>query len=270
MFQKIIETADFLRKHGIEQAEIGIVLGTGLGKLVNEIEVIHELDYQDIPHFPLATVEFHKGKLIYGLLQGRKVLAMQGRFHIYEGYTLRQVTFPVRVMKILGIKWLLLSNAAGALNPTFQKGDLMLLDDHINLLPDNPLTGKNIDELGPRFPDMSRPYSSYINQKLIQIASDLHIKLHVGVYAAVSGPNLETRAEYRYLKMIGADAIGMSTVPEVIVANHMSLPCAAISVLTDECDPDNLQPADIDDIIKTAGKAEDKLIRLFEALVVSL
>jgi purine-nucleoside phosphorylase len=270
MFQKIVETADFLRNHGIKQAEIGIVLGTGLGKLVNEIEIINELDYEHIPHFPIATVEFHKGKLIYGTLGGRKVLAMQGRFHYYEGYSLREVTFPIRVMKLLGIEWLLLSNAAGALNPSYRKGDLMLLDDHINLLPDNPLTGANIDELGPRFPDMSCPYSTVINKKLLHVSKELNIKLHKGIYVAVPGPNLETRAEYRYLRAIGADAVGMSTIPEVIVANHMNLPCAAISVLTDECDPDNLIPADIDDIIKTAGIAEEKLIRLFEALVVSL
>ena len=270
MFQNVVETVDFLRRQGIDQPEIGIVLGTGLGKLVKEIAVIRELDYEQIPHFPLATVEFHKGKLIYGILEGHTVLAMQGRFHFYEGYTLRQVTFPIRVMKLLGIKWLLLSNAAGAMNPEYRKGELMLLDDHINLIPDNPLTGANFEELGPRFPDMSRPYSPIINQKLVEIATELKIKLHKGVYVAVAGPNLETRAEYRYLSGIGADAVGMSTVPEVIVANHMSLPCAAISVLTDECDPDNLQPADIDDIIKTAGRAEEKLIRLFTTLIVSL
>jgi purine-nucleoside phosphorylase len=270
MFQKIAETAEFLKQHGIDQPEIGIVLGTGLGKLVREIDSSVELDYDQIPHFPLATVEFHKGKLIYGKLGGRNVIAMQGRFHYYEGYTLRQVTFPIRVMKLLGIKWLLLSNAAGAMNSNYRKGDLMLLDDHINLLPDNPLTGANIDELGPRFPDMSSPYSSFLNAKLLQISRDLKINLHKGVYVAVSGPNLETRAEYRYLNRLGADAVGMSTVPEVIVANHMSLPCAAVSVLTDECDPDNLQPADIDDIIKTAGIAEEKLIRLFKTLIEQL
>jgi purine-nucleoside phosphorylase len=267
MFQKITETAEFLKRQGIDQAEIGIVLGTGLGKLVREIEILQDLDYEKIPNFPLATVEFHKGKLIYGNLRGRKVLAMQGRFHYYEGYSLREVTFPIRVMKLLGIKWLLLSNAAGAMNPDYRKGDLMLLDDHINLLPDNPLTGANIDELGPRFPDMSCPYSNTVNQNLQEIADRLKIKLHKGIYVAVPGPNLETRAEYRFLRGIGADAVGMSTVPEVIVANQMSLPCAAISVLTDECDPDHLQPADIDDIIKTAGIAEEKLIQLFTALV---
>lgn len=267
MFEKIVETAEFLKSKGISNPEVGIVLGTGLGKLVNEIQVIHELDYADIPYFPLSTVEFHKGKLIYGLLGGKKVLAMQGRFHYYEGYSLAEVTFPIRVMKTLGIRWLLLSNAAGAMNPEFRKGELMLLDDHINLLPDNPLTGKNIDELGPRFPDMSCPYDRVLNQYFRKVAIDCGIKLHEGVYVAVSGPNLETRAEYRFLRGIGADAVGMSTVPEVIVANHMGLPCAAISVLTDECDPDHLEPADIDDIIKTAGKAEEKLIRLFMALI---
>ncbi|MBK7173473.1 MAG: purine-nucleoside phosphorylase [Bacteroidales bacterium] len=267
MFNRIKETADFLQHKGMIAPEIGIVLGTGLGKLINEIDILQQLDYSDIPHFPLATVEFHKGKLIYGNLGNKKVLAMQGRFHFYEGYSFQEVTFPIRVMKLMGIKWLLLSNAAGAMNPAYRKGDLMLLDDHINLLPGNPLIGSNIDELGPRFPDMSRPYSQKINQLLRDLAVKLNIPLHQGVYVAVSGPNLETRAEYRFLRTIGADAVGMSTVPEVITANHMNMPCAAISVLTDECDPDNLLPADIDDIIKTAGLAEEKLIRLFRDLI---
>lgn len=270
MFQKILETTDFLRSAGITDPEIGIVLGTGLGKLVDRMEITHTLEYENIPHFPVSTVEFHKGHLIFGLLNGKKVLAMQGRFHYYEGYNMRQITFPVRVMKLLGIRSLILSNAAGALNLSFKKGDLMLIDDHINLLPDNPLTGQNLDELGPRFPDMSQPYSREINRILITTAEELDIPLKQGVYVAVPGPNLETRAEYRFLRGIGADAVGMSTVPEVIVANHMQLPCAAISVLTDECDPDHLQPANIDDIIETAGKAEYKLIRLFEALVEQL
>jgi len=270
MFQKIQETTEFLMAKGITHPEVGIVLGTGLGKLIDSIDIICNLEYEEIPHFPLSTVEFHKGHLIYGTLCGKRVLAMQGRFHYYEGYNLRQVTFPIRVMKQLGIRYLLLSNAAGALNLNFRKGDLMLIDDHINLLPDNPLTGPNIDELGPRFPDMSQPYSSKINHHLISIASELNIPLRKGVYVAVPGPNLETRAEYRFLRGIGADAVGMSTVPEVIIANHMKLSCAAISVLTDECDPDNLQPADINDIIETAGKAEEKLIRLFKALVAEI
>lgn len=267
MLNKIKETAAFLRSKAIESPETGIVLGTGLGKLVDYISKEVEIDYADIPHFPVSTVESHKGKLIYGTLSGKKVLAMQGRFHYYEGYSQQQITFPVRVMKLLGIKNLLLSNAAGALNPAYRKGELMLLDDHINLLPANPLSGPNLDELGPRFPDMSRPYDKLLSEKLLQIAASCGITLHKGVYAAVPGPNLETRAEYRYLRTIGADVVGMSTVPEVIIANHMSLPCAAISVLTDECDPDNLEVAKLEDILKTAGEAEVKLIRLIEDLI---
>ncbi len=270
MFEIIKEVAAFLQGKGITSPDTGIVLGTGLGKLVSEIDIEVAIDYADIPHFPVSTVESHKGRLIYGNLQGHKVIAMQGRFHMYEGYTIQQVTLPIRVMKLLGIKWLLLSNAAGAINKTFQKGELMLLDDHINLLPENPLTGKNIDELGPRFPDMSCPYSKLMNDKLETAAQLLNITLHKGVYAVVAGPNLETRAEYRYIGRIGADVVGMSTVPEVIVANHMGLPCAAVSVITDLCDPDNLQPAILADILETAGKAEQKLISLFNALIRSL
>jgi purine-nucleoside phosphorylase len=270
MFKIINEVAAFLKNKGITTPEIGIVLGTGLGKLVSEIDIEIEIDYADIPDFPVSTVESHKGRLVYGNLLGHKVLAMQGRFHIYEGYSLQQVTLPIRVMKLLGIKWLLLSNAAGAINKTYQKGDLMLLDDHINLLPSNPLTGANIDEFGPRFPDMSCPYSPVLNAKMESAAQILNQILHKGVYAVVAGPNLETRAEYRYLGMIGADVVGMSTVPEVIVANHMGLPCAAVSVITDLCDPDNLVPANLKDILETAGKAEIKLIRLFKEVIGNL
>ena len=270
MFEMIKEVAAFLQSKGITSPDTGIVLGTGLGKLVSEIDIEVAIDYADIPNFPVSTVESHHGKLIYGNLEGHKVLAMQGRFHIYEGYSLQQVTMPIRVMKLLGVKWLLLSNAAGAINKTYEKGDLMLLDDHINLLPENPLTGKNIDELGPRFPDMSCPYSRVINQKMESAAQKLNITLRKGVYAVVAGPNLETRAEYRYLGMIGADVVGMSTAPEVIVANHMGMPCAAVSVITDLCDPDNLEPARLEDILETAGKAEIKLIRLFKDVIRNL
>jgi len=270
MFEMINEVVAFLKHKGITSPDTGIVLGTGLGKLVSEIEIEVEIDYANIPHFPVSTVESHKGRLIYGNLQGHNVLAMQGRFHIYEGYSLQQVTLPIRVMKLLGLKRLLLSNAAGAINKTYKKGDLMLLDDHINLLPANPLTGSNIDEMGPRFPDMSCPYSVEINTKMESAAQLLGITLHKGVYAVVAGPNLETRAEYRYLGMIGADVVGMSTVPEVIVANHMGLPCAAVSVITDLCDPDNLVPAKLEDILETAGKAEIKLIRLFKDVIKNL
>ncbi len=269
MLTKLQQTINFLKFRGIDSPEIGIVLGTGLGKLVNEIEISEVIDYKDIPNFPLATVEFHTGKLIYGKLQGKNVLAMQGRFHYYEGYSLQQVTFPIRVMKQMGIKYLLLSNAAGAMNLNFKKGSLMLIDDHINFLPDNPLRGENNEELGPRFPDMSRPYSSFLIEKLEAIAGKENIELHKGVYVAVMGPNLETRAEYRFFRTM-ADAVGMSTVPEVIVANHMNLPCAAISVLTDECDPDNLKPAQLSEILAVAAKAEQKLIILFTQLIKEL
>jgi purine-nucleoside phosphorylase len=266
MIDNINEAVDYLNRAGIHDPEIGIVLGTGLGRMVETMDIVCSIDYSKIPHFPLSTVESHSGKLIFGMLHGRKLLAMQGRFHYYEGYTLQQITFPIRVMKRLGIRCLLLSNAAGAMNLRFKKGSLMLIDDHINFLPDNPLKGQNLNEFGPRFPDMSRPYSDELNEHLMKIAEKEHIVLHKGIYLAVMGPNLETRAEYRMFRNF-ADAVGMSTVPEVIVANHMGLPCAAISVLTDECDPDNLVPARIEDILETAAKADKQLIRIFSILV---
>lgn len=267
MLTKINETVEFLKRKGITAPEIGIVLGTGLGNLATKITAEIEIEYSEIPHFPEATVEFHSGKLIYGTLEGKKVLAMKGRFHFYEGYDFQQITLPIRVMKLLGINYLLLSNAAGGMNLKWKKGDLMLIDDHINLLPGNPLIGKNLDAFGPRFPDMSQPYSDKLNTMLATIANEKGITLRKGVYVAVTGPNLETRAEYRFLRIIGADAVGMSTIPEVIVANHMSLPCAAISVLTDECDPDNLKPVDISEIIAIAGKAELSLTEIFTELI---
>jgi purine-nucleoside phosphorylase len=270
MINQIKETVAFLNKAGFDKPSVGIVLGTGLGKLVNEINIITEIAYSEIPHFPIATVESHSGRLIYGELNGKKVIAMSGRFHFYEGYSMQQITFPIRVMKFLGVTHLILSNAAGAINLNFSKGSLMLIDDHINLLPGNPLIGKNDNELGSRFPDMSAPYDKTMNGLLKTIAQEENITLHEGVYVAVSGPNLETRAEYRYLKTIGADVVGMSTVPEVIVANHMGLPCSAISVLTDECDPDNLHPVDIADIIAIAAKAEDKLIVLIKKMMLKI
>jgi purine-nucleoside phosphorylase len=266
MHKQLDEALHFLKKKGIDAPQIGIVLGTGLGKMVDEITIEKSVEYSDIPHFPEATVEFHKGRLIYGDFCGKKVLAMQGRFHFYEGYSLQQVTFPVRVMKLLGIKYLLLSNAAGALNLNYKKGSLMLINDHINFLPDNPLRGPNDEKFGPRFPDMSQPYSKYLNELFIQIADEQKIILHKGVYVAVTGPSFETRAEYRMFRQF-ADAVGMSTVPEVIVAKHIDLPCAAISVLTDECDPNNLEPAKIDEIIAAAGRAEIDLIKLVKGVV---
>lgn len=261
------ETVDWLKARGIGSADFGIVLGTGLGQLASKIEVEREFSYNVIPNFPIATVEFHFGKLVYGKLAGKKVMAFNGRFHYYEGYSMSQVVMPIRVMKLLGVKNVLLSNAAGALNLDFQKGDLMLLEDHINLQSENPLRGENYEELGPRFPDMSQPYAHSLNDSLMKISTDTGIALRKGIYVSVPGPNLETRAEYRMLRMLGADAVGMSTVPEVIACNHASLPCACISVITDECDPQKLKPVTITEIVETARKAESKLTTLFEELI---
>lgn len=263
----IEEAAHYLKQRGFEQPEIGIILGTGLGKIIEKVEIEAEVSYNHIPNFPTATVEFHKGKLIYGILEGKKVVIMQGRFHIYEGYTLRDVTFPVRVMHLLGIKKLLVSNASGAINLNFKKGEIMLIDDHINLQGDSPLAFRGVEKMGERFVDMSAPYDAEMNKKMQEIASKNNITLHKGVYASVVGPQLETRAEYRYLKIIGADAVGMSTVPEVIVANHLKIPVIAISVLTDECDPDNLAAVNIADIIASAEEAEPNMIILFTELI---
>lgn len=265
--QMIAETVRYIRKHTRSEPEVGIVLGTGLGELVKEIDQEITLSYEDIPHFPVSTVEFHEGKLIFGKIADHPIVAMQGRFHYYEGYTMQQITFPIRVMKFLGVKTLVISNACGGMNPLFKKGDLMIMDDHINLLGNNPLIGMNDDELGPRFPDMSEPYS----RRLISLAEDISlqekVKVQKGVYVAVPGPNLETRAEYRFLRTIGADVVGMSTVPEVIVARHMNMEVFGISVITDECFPDALQPADIDDIIRTANGAQPNLTLLMKCLI---
>lgn len=267
---EIKETAAFLQEKGFGKPEVGIILGTGLGKFVESVEILAEIPYSSIPHFPEATVEFHKGRLIYGKVEGKLAVIMQGRFHFYEGYSMKEITFPVRVMKLLGIESLLVSNAAGGINLSYKKGDLVLIEDHINLLPDNPLKGENDETLGPRFPDMSQPYDVSMRKLFKEVALDFDFNIAEGVYASVMGPNLETRAEYRYLKNIGADLVGMSTVPEVIVANHMSLPTMAVSVVTDECDPDNLQPVDIQEIIEVAGKAELKLIEIMKKFLKKL
>ena len=270
MIKYITETTDYLIAKGFEKPEIGIILGTGLGQLVDEIEILHEVSYNHIPNFPTATVEFHKGKLIYGILEGKNVIVMQGRFHVYEGYSLQDVTYPVRIMEKLGIHTLLVSNAAGAINLNFKKGEIMLIDDHINLQGSSPLAFKGVEHLGERFTDMSAPYDLEINRRFQEIAKNKNITLHNGVYASVVGPQLETRAEYRMLKTIGADAVGMSTVPEIIVANHLKLKAAAVSVLTDECDPNNLKPVHIPEIIAMAGKAEPNMIILFKELIKTL
>lgn len=267
MIDKINNTVDFLQNQGFDKPEIGIILGTGLNKLINLIEVIKELTYTEIPHFSASTVEYHAGKLVYGELEGKKVVVMQGRFHLYEGYTLQEVTYPVRILKALGIHTLLVSNAAGAINLSYKKGELMLVEDHINLQGGSPLAFKGIEKLGERFVDMIEPYNYDLIHRLETIAKKQKITLNKGVYASVVGPQLETRAEYRMLKIIGADAVGMSTVPEVIVAKQLNLKIAAISVLTDECDPDSLKPINIPEIMAIVEKSEPQLVALFTALI---
>ena len=249
---------------------LGMILGTGLGKLAEEIDVQDDIPYDDLPHFPISTVESHHGRLLFGTLRGIPVVAMQGRFHLYEGYTPQQVTFPVRVLATLGVETLLISNACGGMNPHHRRGDLMLITDHINLQGLNPLVGPNVDAWGPRFPDMSEPYDLDLRQMAEQKALDLGIKLHQGVYVAVTGPNLETRAEYRFLRNIGADVVGMSTVPEVIVARHMDLRVMAVSVITDECFPDALEPVTLEHVLAAAAEAEPKLTALMAAVVEAL
>lgn len=262
MYKHFEETIDYLKNRGIEYAECGIVLGTGLDQFIQHIEIIQSIPYNEIPNFPVSTVEYHKGNLIYGDIGKKKVVVMQGRFHFYEGYSFQQIVFPIRVMKLIGVKKLFLSNAAGGINPDLKKGDIVLIEEHINLLPGNPLIGKNYDKLGPRFPDMSQPYSLDIQEKLQLCALNANVILKKGVYAAVAGPMLETRAEYRMLKILGADMVGMSTVPEVIAANHMGILCAALSVITDECDPDNLKPINVEEIIAVAHQSDKKLSKI--------
>ncbi|MET3112411.1 purine-nucleoside phosphorylase [Pedobacter sp. CG_S7] len=271
MFQAIHETVDYIKKKTEQfQPEVGIILGTGLGGLVAEIEVAFSLMYANIPNFPISTLEFHSGKLIFGVLNGKRVVAMQGRLHHYEGYNMQQITFPVKVMKALGIHCLFVSNAAGSLNPDLKKGDLMVINDHINLQLDSPLRGRNDAEMGPRFPDMSEPYSRTLIQQAMEIAKVEGITCMQGVYVSVTGPSLETKAEYKYLRIIGGDAVGMSTVPEVIVANHMKLPVFAISVITDEGFPEILLPCTLEEILETAHLAEPKMTKILSQLIFKL
>ncbi len=265
--RRLSEATAAIRGRSELAPEVAIILGTGLGALAAEIDLQTAIPYEEIPHFPLSTVESHTGRLLLGTLAGRRVVAMQGRFHCYEGYNLQELTLPVRAMRLLGAETLVVSNACGGMNPLWQPGDLMVLDDHLNLLGGSPLIGPNLDELGPRFPDMSEPY----DRELIRLAEDaaleLGIPLRRGVYAAVSGPNLETRAEYRMLRFLGADVIGMSTIPETIVARHMGMRVLGISIITDACLPDALQPAEIQQIIRTAAGAEPKLTALVKAVL---
>jgi len=262
LYEKVEAAAAFIKQAWKGTPHAGIILGTGLGSLVKQIKEEASFEYEAIPHFPKSTATSHRGRLVCGQLGGLSVLAMEGRFHMYEGYPLDQITLPVRVMKALGAKLLVVSNACGGMNPYYRAGDIMLIDDHINLLGDNPLIGINDDRLGPRFPDMCEPYCHQLIDRALEVARRENIVAHRGVFVAVPGPNLETRAEYRFLRMIGADVVGMSTVPEVIVAVHAGLKVVGFSIVTDMCLPDALEPADVAKIIATANAAEPNLTKL--------
>lgn len=267
MLKKIKETVEYLETKVSFDPDVGIILGTGLGGLVNEIEILHTIPYEFIPNFPVSTVDGHRGQLIFGTMSGKKIVAMQGRFHYYEGYTMQEITFPVRVMKFMGINLLILSNASGGVNPEFEVGDLMIIEDHINLMKNNPLIGQNEDELGTRFPDMSHAYDKSLIEKTFQIASRHNIKLQRGIYAAVSGPTFETPAEYKYIRTIGADAVGMSTVPEVIAARHMGLRCFAFSVITDLGVPGKIVEITHKDVIFAASSVEPSMTKIIKELI---
>lgn len=253
------EALSYLKEQTDHKPDYLIILGTGLGRLADEIDIIDRIPYSDIPHFPISTVEGHAGRLLFGTLSGKKVVAMQGRFHYYEGYGMQDIAFPPRVLHAMGAETLIVSNACGGLNPNFSRGDIMLINDHINMLGDNPLIGPNDDELGPRFPDMSDPYTKRLRNVAQKVALEKRIKMHEGVYVALSGPTMETKAEYRFLRNIGADVVGMSTVPEVITAVHMNMEVLGISVITDECLPDALEPVNIEKVLEAAGEAEPQM-----------
>ncbi len=267
MLEQFNQSVDFIKSKTSVKPSIGIILGTGLGGLVKEIEVIDEISYAEIPHFPVSTVESHSGKLIFGKLGGKDVVAMQGRFHYYEGYDFKQVTYPVRVMKLLGIERLLVSNASGGVNPDFIVGEIMILNDHINFFPGNPLIGKNFDELGPRFPDMSEPYDLQMIELAKEIAKEHEIRIAEGTYLGLTGPTLETPAEYRFVRIIGADAVGMSTVPEVLVARHMEIPVFAISIITDLGVPGKIKKVSLEEVIEVASRQEPKMTLILKELI---
>lgn len=269
MLEKITETTKFLKSRGILDPEAGIVLGTGLGGLTSKINIIAEIDYSEIPGFPVSTVEGHEGKLIYGLFGGKKIIAMKGRFHYYEGYSTSQISFPIRVMKYLGIKWLFLSNAAGGVNPEFRIGDIMIITDHINLLP-NPLVGKNDDRIGTRFPDMSEAYDKSLIELAAKIAEKNKIRVCKGVYLGTTGPTFETPSEYKYFRIIGADSVGMSTVTEVITARHMGLPCFAVSIITDLGVEGKIEYTTHEAVQHEAEKAENRMTTIMTELISSL
>lgn len=268
--EKRQEVLSFIKNQTEEQPDYLIILGTGLGRLADEIDVVDSISYTDIPHFPVSTVESHAGRLLFGSLSGKDVVAMQGRFHFYEGYSMQEIAFPLRVLNAMGIETLIVSNASGGMNPNYARGEIMLINDHINMLGDNPLIGPNDDELGPRFPDMSDPYTERLRNIAEQVALQKSIKMHEGVYLALSGPTMETKAEYRFLRNIGADVVGMSTVPEVIAAVHMGMEILGISVITDECFPDALEPINIDKVLEAAGEAEPKMTQVITGVLKEL
>ncbi|MDH5642908.1 MAG: purine-nucleoside phosphorylase [Gemmatimonadota bacterium] len=267
LFLKVQEAADVVRSHTAIEPQVAVILGTGLGGLANEIDIEVSIPYSDIPGFPLSTVESHAGRLILGTLGGKKIVAMQGRFHRYEGYSMAEIVFPVRVMHALGARTLIVSNACGGMNPLWGPGELMLIADHINLQGDSPLVGPNDERIGPRFPDMSQPYDGGLRRLACDVARDLKIVLREGVYVAVVGPNLETPAEYRFLRGIGADVVGMSTVPEVIAAVHQGMDVLGVSIITDSCLPDALEPVNVEQIIATAAAAEPNLTKLISTVL---
>lgn len=267
MLTKFKESTAYIQSRTNVKPSVGIILGTGLGGLVDEINIIDEIPYEDIPNFPVSTVQSHSGKLIFGELGGKNVVAMQGRFHFYEGYTMKECTFPVRVMKFLGIERLFVSNASGGVNPDFEVGEIMIIDDHINLFPAHPLIGKNLDDLGPRFPDMMHTYDSTMIELAKTIAAENNIRVATGTYAGLTGPTLETPAEYKYVRAIGADTVGMSTVPEVIVARHMDIPCFAISIITDLGVPGRIQETSVEDVIAVANEQEPKMTIIMKELI---
>ncbi|HRW63726.1 MAG TPA: purine-nucleoside phosphorylase [Bacteroidales bacterium] len=269
MLEKIKSTVSFIQNKTNFNPEVGIILGTGLGGLVKDIKIEHTLNYEDIPNFPVSTVDGHHGRLIFGILGGKKIIAMQGRFHYYEGYPMEMVTYPVRVMKYLGIKTLFVSNASGGVNPDYEIGDLMIINDHINLIP-NPLIGKHIPEFGARFPDMSEPYDHKLIAKAQEIAKGKNLKVQVGCYVATTGPTFETPKEYQYFRIIGGDTVGMSTVPEVIVARQMGIPCFAISIITDLGVPGKIVQVTHEEVQKVAAQAETKMTMLMEELIAKL
>jgi purine-nucleoside phosphorylase len=269
MLEKIKETIDFLKAKGFKDPDAGIILGTGLGGLTAKMENCIEINYSEIPNFPVPTVEGHEGKLIYGDFGRKKIVAMKGRFHLYEGYGPEEVTFPVRVLKYLGINCLFLSNAAGGVNPTFQIGDIMIITDHINLLP-NPLIGPNDERIGPRFPDMGEAYDKYLVKKALLIAESHNIRIHKGVYLSTSGPTFETPAEYKFFRIAGADAVGMSTTPEVIIARHMGLPCFAVSIITDLGVEGKIEYTTHESVQKEAAKTEARMTTIMTELISTL